>query len=338
MKAIVYTEYGPPEVLRLDEVAKPTPKDDEILVKIFATSVNYGDLVARNFKNISAGEFNMPLPLWFLSKMYFGVSKPKIKILGSEFAGEIEAIGMNVKSFKPGDQVFGYLGQSMGAYAEYLCMPENGCVTDKPTNMTYEEAAVIPMGAIMALYLLREKGNIRNGGKVLINGASGSIGSAAVQIAKSYFGAHVTGVCGTPRIEFVRSLGADQVIDYTKEDFTQNGETYDLIFDILGKSSFDRCKNSLNEGGRYLLASFKMKQLIQMLWTSMIGSKKVICTFAPGSTEDLIAVKELIEAGKIKAEIDRSFPMGQAAEAHRYVEEGHKQGHIAIIVNQDSKI
>ena len=210
-------------------------------------------------------------------------------------------------------------------------MPENGVMAIKPANLTYEEAAVVPYGAIMALNLLR-KVNIQPGQKVLINGASGGIGSAAVQIAK-HFGAEVTGVCGTPRLEFVKSLGADHVIDYTVEDFTQNGETYDLIFDILGKSSFTRCKNSLKPNGILLFASFKMKQLVQMLWTSRSGSgKKVICAIAPGSVEDLNSVKELIEAGKIKAIIDRCYPMEQAAEAHRYVEEGQKKGSVVITV------
>jgi NADPH:quinone reductase-like Zn-dependent oxidoreductase len=198
--------------------------------------------------------------------------------------------------------------------------------------MSYEEAAVVPMGAIMALFLLREKGNIKPGQKVLINGASGSIGSAAVQLAKHHFGAEVTGVCSTPRLEFVKSLGADKAIDYTKEDFTQSGETYDLIFDVLGKSSFSLCKSSLSQNGRYLLASFKMKQLLQMLWTSIAGKQKVICALAPGGTEDLISVKKLIEAGKIKAIIDRRFPLEQAAEAHRYVEKGLKKGHVVINV------
>jgi NADPH:quinone reductase-like Zn-dependent oxidoreductase len=204
--------------------------------------------------------------------------------------------------------------------------------------MSYDEAAVVPMGAIMALYLLREKGNIHSGSNVLINGASGSIGSAAVQIAKNHFGAEVTGVCGTPRLEFVRSLGADKVIDYTKEDFTQNGETYDLIFDILGKSSFSRCKGSLSPNGRYLLASFKMKQLFQMLWTSIFSKKKVICALSPQKTEDLIFLKELIEVGKIKSVIDRRYPLEQAAEAHRYVEEGHKKGHVVITVAHNNNI
>jgi NADPH:quinone reductase-like Zn-dependent oxidoreductase len=334
VKAIVCTEFGPPDVLQLKEVAKPTPKEDEILIRIYATSVNYGDLVARNFKDISPREFNMPFPLWLISRIFFGLRKPKITILGSEFAGEIAAVGKDVKSFMQGDQVFGYLGQSMGAYAEYLCMPEDGVLARKPTNMTYEEAAVVPMGAIMALFLLREKGNIQPGQKVLINGASGSIGSAAVQLAKAHFGAEVTGVCSTPRLNFVKSLGADKVIDYTKEDFTQSGETYDLIFDVLGKSSWSRCKGALSQNGRYLLASFKMRALLQMLWTSITSSKKVICAFAPGSTEDLLSVKELIEVGKIKAIIDRRFPLEQTADAHRYVESGLKEGHIAITMQQ----
>jgi NADPH:quinone reductase-like Zn-dependent oxidoreductase len=335
MKAIVLTDYGPPEVLQLKEVEKPAPKEDEILVRISATSVGYGDILARNFKEISPRDFHMPFPFWLISKIFFGFSKPKITILGSEFAGKIESVGKAVKSFKQGDQVFGYLGQSMGAYAEYICVPEDGVLASKPVNMTYEQAAVIPMGAIMALFLLREKGNIQPGQKVLVNGASGGIGSAAVQIAK-YYGAEVTGVCSTPRLEFVKSLGADQVIDYTKEDFTQNGETYDLIFDVLGKSSFSRSKSSLSQNGRCLYASFKMRQVFQMIWTSVIGSRKVICALAPGSTEDLISAKELIEAGKIKAAIDKSFPLEQAAEAHQYVESGQKKGHVVITVGYNN--
>jgi NADPH:quinone reductase-like Zn-dependent oxidoreductase len=329
MKSIVYTQYGPPEVLHLTELEKPAPKDNEILIRIHATSVTIGDLWARNFKEISPREFTMPLPLWLPTRLYFGIKKPRINVLGAELAGEVEAVGKDVKRFKKGDQVFGYPGQSMGAYAEYLCMPENGCVAIKPVNMTYEEAAVIPYGAIMALNLLR-KANIQPGQKVLINGASGGIGSAAVQIAKHHFGAEVTGVCGTPRLEFVKSLGADEVIDYTREDFTQNGETYDIIFDILGESSFSRCKNSLKPNGIHLFASFKMKQLLQMLWTSMTGGKRVRCALAPGSTEDLIGVKELIEAGKIKSIIDRCYPLEEVAEAHRYVEKGLKRGPVVI--------
>ena len=335
MKAILHTKYGPPDVLHLEEVTKPAPKDNEILIQIYATSVNYGDIIARNFREISPRKFNMPLLFWVFAKITFGLREPRINILGSEFAGEIESAGKDVKSFKQGDQVFGYLGQSMGAYAGYLCMPENGCVAIKPANMTYEEAAVVPYGAIMALNLLR-KVNIQPGQKVLVNGASGGIGSAAVQLAR-YFGAEVTGVCGTLRLELVKSLGADKVIDYTKEDFTQSGETYDLIFDILGKSSFSRCKRSLKQNGILLFASFKMRQLFQMLWTSMIGSKKVICALAIDKQEDLIFIKELIEAGKIKSIIDRRYPLEQTAEAHRYIEKGQNKGNVVIIVELKNK-
>ncbi len=331
MKAIVYKEYGPPDVLHLEDIAKPAPKENEVLVRIHASSVGYGDILARKFKDVSPSEFNMPFPLWFITKFYFGLNEPKVTILGSEISGVIEAAGKDVTRFKAGDPVFGYLGQSMGGYAEYICLPENAVLAIKPANMTYEEAAVVPMGAIMALHLLREKGNIQPGHKVLINGASGGIGSAAVQIAKSY-GAEVTGVCGTARLEFVKSLGADKVIDYTKQDFTRSGETYDLIFDVLGRSSFPDTKSSLKENGRCLYASFKSRQLLQMLSTSISGSKKVICALAPGGLEDLLSAKELIEAGKIKSIIDKSFPLEQTAQAHRYVEDGHKKGHIVISV------
>lgn len=335
MKAVIWTEYGPPDVLQIQEIEKPTPQDNDILIKIKATSVNYGDLLARNFKSVTPREFNMPFLFWLLSRLFFGFKNPKMKILGSEFAGEIEATGKNVKRFKTGDAVFGYLGQNMGAYAEYLCVNEDSVVAPKPANMSFEEAGVVPMGSIMAWYLMH-KAKIQPGQKVLINGASGSIGSAAVQIAK-HLGAEITGVCGTQRLEYVKSLGADHVIDYSTEDFTQNGEQFDLVFDVLGKSSFSRAKNVLSQNGRYLLASFKMKQLFQMLWTSIFGSKRVLCILAPGSTEDLIAVKNLIEAGKFKTIIDKSFPLEQTAEAHRYVETGYQKGKVAITVANSEK-
>jgi NADPH:quinone reductase-like Zn-dependent oxidoreductase len=329
MKAAVYEKYGPPDVLELKEVPKPVPRDNEVLIKIFASSVGFGDLMVRNIKN---SKFYMPEPLWLPVRLIFGFRKPRIKILGAELAGEIEYVGKDVKLFKEGDQVFGYRGLRMGANAEYICMPEDGCVAIKPANMTYEEAATAPYGAMMALSLLK-KVNIQPGQKVLINGASGGIGSAAVQLAKSHFGAEVTGVCGTPRLELVKSLGADKVIDYTKENFTKNGETYDLIFDILGKSSFSRCKSSLSQNGIYLLASFKMKQLFQMLWTKIIGGKKVICATASDGKQYLISVKELIEAGKIKSVIDKRFPLEQTAEAHRYYEKGQARGKVVITVD-----
>jgi 2-desacetyl-2-hydroxyethyl bacteriochlorophyllide A dehydrogenase len=311
-------------------VESPVPKDNELLIRVYASSVKYGDIIGRNLKEISPGRFNMPFLFWFFAKMYFGFRKPKITILGSEFAGRVESVGENVTLFKPGDQVFGYTGQSMGAYAEYICISEKGILTAKPANMTCEEAAVVPYGAIMALNLLR-KVNVCSGQKVLIIGASGGIGSAAVQIAK-YFEAEVTGVCSTQRLEFVTSLGADKVIDYNKEDYTRNGEKYDLIFDILGKSSFSASKDSLKQNGQYLLASFKTKQLFQMVWTSFFSSKKVICALAQEKPEDLIFVKELIEKGKIKSIIDKSYPLELAAEAHRYVESGQKKGEVVITI------
>lgn len=329
MKAIVRTEYGTPAVLHLKEVEKPAPKDNEILVRVYATSVNFGDLMARNFKAVSPRKFNMPFFLWLPAKIAFGLGKPIITVLGSELAGEVEAVGRDVTKFKAGDQVFAYLGMNMGANAEYVCIPESGSVALKPSKLSYEQAATLPYGAIMAASLLG-RANLQPGQKVLINGASGGIGSMAVQLAK-YHGAEVTGVCSTPRLEFVRSLGADKVIDYTREDFTQNGETYDLIFDILGRSSFSRVKRSLKPEGIYLLSSFKMKALLDMLWTSLAGSnQKVICAFADETPESLAFVKKLVEEGKVKAIVDKSFPMEQAAEAHRYMEGGYKTGNVVI--------
>jgi len=328
MKAIVYTEYGPPDVLKLKEVEKPVPGNNEILVRIHVTPVSFGDTLVRNLKAISPKKFHMPFAFWLIAKLYFGIRKPRITILGSEFAGEIEAVGKKVIRFKAGDSVFGYRGSRMGAYAEYLCMPENGVVAIKPANMTFEQAAAVPYGAIMALSLLRKQ-NIGPGQKVLVNGASGGIGPFVVQLAK-YYGAEVTGVCGTPRLDYVKSLGADAVIDYTREDFTARGETYDVIVDILGKGSFARIKRVLKANGRWLLVSFKTKKLLQMVWTSMTGCRKVVCVLSSEKAEDLVFIKELVEAGKIKAVIDKCYPLAQAAEAHRYVDQGHKKGSVVI--------
>jgi len=287
-------------------------------------------LTARNFKSITPRVFSMPLPLWLLSRLAFGLNKPVNPILGSEFAGVVEAVGAQVTRFKPGDAVFGYRGLAMGAYAEYVCMPESGMLALKPAQMTFEEAAAVPYGALTALSLLR-KVNLRPGQKVLINGASGGIGAAAVQLAKTY-GAEVTGVCGTPRLDFVKALGADRVIDYTVEDFTRSGETYDVIFDILGKTSFGRGRKALKPNGLYLFASFKMKQLAQMLWTKIAGGRKVICALSSENPDDLTFIAGLIEAGQYKAIIDRRYPMTEAAEAHRYVEQGRKKGSVVIAV------
>jgi NADPH:quinone reductase-like Zn-dependent oxidoreductase len=322
MKAIVCTKYGPPDVLQLKEVEKPTPRNNEVLIKIFATTVTSGDSRMRSF--------TVPLSFWLLARIALGLRKPKKTILGAELAGGIESAGKDVKLFKKGDQVFAYPGHNGGAYGEYICMPESGCLAIKPANMTFEEAAAIPFGGNTALHFLR-KGNIQSEQKVLIYGASGSVGTFAVQLAK-YFGAEVTGVCGTTNLELVTSLGADKVIDYTKEDFTKNGETYDVIFDVVGKSSFSGCMRSLKKEGIYLHAVATPAVMLRMRWASMLNGKKLIGGTAIPETENLIFLKELVEAGKIKPVIDRCYPLEQIAEAHRYVEKGHKKGNVVITV------
>ena len=328
MKAIIYDTYGPPEVLKLVELNKPTPKENEILIKNHAASINYGDILARNFKDVTSHKFNMPFLFWIMARAFFGFSKPKVKILGSEFSGDVEAIGKNVTGFKVGDKVFGYRGQSMGTYAEYFVVPEKSVVTLKPENISYEEATAVPGGSMVALFVLK-KVNVIKGEKVLVIGASGGNGNFIVQIAKD-FGAEVTGVCGTNRVDFVKALGADKVIDYTKEDFTNNGVKYDVIFDVLGRTGFSKCKNSLTENGKYVLISFKVKQLLQMMWTSFVGSKKVMCVLSPQKPEELLAVSKMIEEGKLKSIIDKTFPLDKAAEAHKYVEQGNKKGNVVI--------
>jgi NADPH:quinone reductase-like Zn-dependent oxidoreductase len=325
MKAIVYTKFGPPDVLQLKEVEKPTPKDNEVLIRIYATTVAKEDPGLRSSRGLN------------------GLRKPKNPILGFYLAGEIEAVGKDVRLFRKGDQVYGNtpLNLGLGAYAEYKCMPEEGALALKPVNMTYEEAAAVPNGALTALPFLRDKGRIQSGQKVLIYGASGAVGTSAVQLAK-YFGAEVTGVCSTTNLELVKSLGADKVFDYTKEDFTKSGETYDIVFDTVGKISFSRGKSSLKQRGIYLTTVPALLILPQMLWTSKIGSKRVIITFtalrpAREKTKDLVFLKELIEAGRIKAVIDRRYPLEQIAEAHRYVEKGHKKGNVVITLEHNDK-
>jgi NADPH:quinone reductase-like Zn-dependent oxidoreductase len=319
MKAIVYTRYGSPDVLQLKEVAKPAPKDNEVLIKIYATTVTSGDCRVRKADPFAIRFFN-------------GLTKPKkTTILGNELAGEIEETGKNVKLFRKGDQVFGQAGMGLGANAEYICLREDATLVLKPKNLTYEEAASIPFGGNTALHFLR-KGNIRSSQKVLIYGASGSLGTAAVQLAKN-FGADVTGVCSTVNAELVKSLGADEVIDYTKEDFTKIGQTYDIIFDTTGKSPFSGCVKSLKQKGIYLRAvHMSLSSIVRGLWTSMTSSKKVIGGVASELKENLVFLKELIDMGKLKPVIDKCYPFEQIVEAHRYVDKGHKRGNVAITV------
>ncbi len=316
MKAIVYKKFGPPEVLQLQEVEKPTPQANEVLIKIFATTVVKEDPDMRR------------------SPGFNGFLKPRHQILGQELAGEVEAIGKDVTRFKQGDPVYGM--DMFGAYAEYICLPEDRALAIKPVTMSFEEAASVPNGALTALPFLRDKGNIQSGQSVLIYGASGSVGAAAVQLAR-YFGARVTGVCSATNLEWVRSLGAGQVIDRTREGFTKNGETYDIIFDTIGKLSFSDCKGSLTAGGIYLSTVPTPAIMLQALWPAKSGSKKVKFVAAglrPAreKIKDLCFLTELIEAGMIKAAIDRVYPMEQIAEAHRYVEQGHKKGNVVISI------
>lgn len=271
-------------------------------------------------------------PLW--GRVILGLGRPRRKILGLEFAGEISLMGRNVERFKKGDQVYGFTGFGLGAYAEYLCMPQKGSLGMKPANTTYEEAAAVVDGATTALFFLKDKANIQAGQKVLINGASGSIGTSAVQLAR-YFGAEVTGVCSTTNVELVKSLGADTVIDYTREDFTRNGRTYDVIFDTVGKSSFQRCKGSLEKNGCYLPTVGLMNYALA-LWTSIFGGKRVKSGMSISKAEALVFIKDLVEAGEIQTVIDRHYPLEQIAEAHKYVEKGHKKGNAVIAVSQNS--
>jgi NADPH:quinone reductase-like Zn-dependent oxidoreductase len=324
MKAVIYTKYGAPDVLQISEMEKPIPKDNEVQIRINATSVTATECTFRK------GE-----PLF--SRLFTGLRKPKITTLGEELAGQIEATGKDVKLFKKGDQIFGTAGPDFGANAEYICLPEDGVVALKPNNVTYEEAASSVDGFLTSLPFLRDKGKIQSEQKVLIYGASGSLGVAAVQIAK-YYGAEVTGVCSTANVELVQTLGTDSVIDYKKEDFTGNGKTYDIIFDTVGKTTFSRCKKSLKQKGIFLESGIGLGIFPHVLFTSMIGGKKAKIA-ATGlrppheRTKDLLLLKELMEKGKIKPVIDRSYPMEQIVEAHRYVDKGHKRGNVAITVN-----
>lgn len=324
MKAVVCHNYGSPDVLHLEEVEKPAPKDGEVLIRVRATSVTAADYRIRGS--------NFPPLFWLPARINYGLMGPKKKILGTDLAGEIEAVGKDVTRFKEGNRVFGSSGGRLGAYAEYVCLPEDAALAAMPDDATYEEAAAIPFGASDALFFLRDVGNVRGGQSVLIYGASGAVGTAAVQLAR-YFGAEVTGVCSTANLELVESLGADTVVDYTKEDFTENGRRYDLIFETVGKSSVARGKRSLKQDGVYLANLIGPSALVQMLWTQVVGSKRVKGGVSSEKTEDLLFLKELIETGEIKPVIDRRYPLEQIVEAHRYAEKGHKKGAVIVAVD-----
>jgi NADPH:quinone reductase-like Zn-dependent oxidoreductase len=318
MKAIVYSKYGPPEVLHLKEIDKPSPKPNEILVKIHSTTVTTWDVRLRKAEP-------------FLVRFFFGFFKPKKNILGGEFAGEIESVGEKVTQFTKGERVFGSAGVELGSYCEFKCIPEDGVVASVPGSLTYDEAAAVPFGALTSLHFLR-KGNVAKGQKVLVYGASGNLGTAAVQLAKN-MSAEVTGVCGPTNVKLVKSLGADKVIDYTKEDFSENGVTYDVIFDTIGKSPFSGSVKSLKDGGYYLRAvNISPSSLIKGLWTKITSRKKVVGGTSEETKENLIFLKELIKAGKFKPVIDRKFPLEQIAAAHRYVDKGHKKGSVVITI------
>ncbi|KMJ59986.1 Zn-dependent oxidoreductase [Bacillus sp. LL01] len=317
MKAVVYTKYGPPEVLQLKEVEKPVPKNNEILVKIVATAVNAADWRLRKADPVAV-------------KLFFGLTRPKKSILGGVLAGVVESVGSEVTRFKSGDQVFGSSGMSFGTYAEYICLPENGVVTLKPQNLSYVEAATVPFGGNTAIHFLR-KANIQSRQKILIYGASGAVGTAAIQLAKLY-GAEVTGVCSTANVEMVKSLGADKVIDYTKEKIA--GERYDVIFDTVGKIPYKVVKKTLKKKGTWILGAAGVTQMVQGYWSGMAHGYKIISGLALEKGDDIRFLKELIEKGKYKAVIDKSYPMEQLSVAHSYVEKGHKKGNVGIIIDE----
>lgn len=325
MKAVVYERYGPPEVLQLKEVEKPTPKGNEVLIRTLATTVTSGDWRVRSL--------NVPAGFGLIMRLVFGISKPKQPILGSELAGIVESAGKDVTKFKVGDQVIAFSDVAMGCHAEYKCMPADGMVSPKPPKLTFEEAAALSFGGTTALDFLR-RGKLQRGEKVLINGASGGVGTAAVQLAR-HFGADVTGVCSTANVELVRSLGASHVIDYTKQDFTQNGETYDVIVDTVGTAPFSRSKDSLKTGGRLLMVLAGLPDMLQIPWVSMTSSKKLIAGPAAVRVEDLRFLAGLAEAGEFKPVIDRCYPFDQIVEAHRYVDTGRKKGNVIITLEHD---
>lgn len=320
MKAVIAGRYGAPEVLKLQEIATPEPQADEVLIRIHATTVTSGDCRVRSART--------PLGFGLMMRLVFGIFKPRQPVLGSELAGVIESVGKDVRKFKAGDQVIAFCGVSMGCHAEYKCMPENGAVVLKPACLDFGEAAALCFGGTTALDFLR-RAKLRSGEKVLVIGASGAVGTAAVQLAR-YFGTDVTGVCSTANVELVSSLGANHVIDYTREDFTQNGETYDVIVDTVGNSSFAQCKASLKEGGRLLLLVASLPEMLRIPWVALASSQRIIAGPAAERTEDVCFLVKLAEAGEFKPVIGRRYPFRQIAEAHRHADTGHKRGNMVI--------
>jgi NADPH:quinone reductase-like Zn-dependent oxidoreductase len=323
MKAVVYSEYGSPDVLRISEVEKPVPLDNEVLIRTYATTVSTGDWRARSLQ--------MPAGFGPFGRLIFGLRRPRQPILGTELAGVVESVGKDVRRFNVGDQVIAFPGTKMGAYAEFRCMPEHGAVALKPTNLSWPEAAALSFGGTAALHFLR-KANLQSGERVLINGASGSVGSAAVQLAR-HFGADVTGVTSTGNLELVKSIGASHVIDYTVEDFTHQGAIYDVIVDTAGNAPYSRSKNSLREGGRLLQVLGSFSDLLLAPLRNLTGNIRVVAGPAPERPEDVQFLAELAEAGEYRPVIDRTYPLEQIAEAHRYVDTGRKRGNVVINVN-----
>jgi NADPH:quinone reductase-like Zn-dependent oxidoreductase len=320
MRAIVYTRYGPPEVLHLAEVARPLPRDDEVLIRVHATTVSAPDFRCRSF--------TVPLSFWIPARLALGILRPRQPILGAELSGEIEETGKDVTRFKKGDRVFAATLMRFGGYAEYACLPENGVIATMPANMTYEEAAAVPIGARAALHFLK-KANIKSGQKILVYGASGSVGTFAVQLAK-YYGADVTAACSGANLELVKSLGADAAVDYTKEDFAAKGEVYDVIFVAVNKAAFTDCMKALKRNGIYLNATTPVRTP-RMRWAALSSGKKIVTGEHPSEdADDLVFLKGLIEEGRLRSVIDRRYPLERIVEAHRYVDQGHKKGSVAI--------
>lgn len=326
MKAITHTRFGSADVLTLSQVDTPVPGDGDVLVNVHASTVTSGDVKVRGFEGV-------PWTMVLLARPMFGFRTPRQPILGSEFAGVVAAVGKDVTTFKPGDRVFGMLGMKLGANAEYVCIPAKNAIAHMPAGRSFTEMASMPFGALTALHFLTV-GKIAAGDHVLINGASGAVGVAAIQIAK-HVGATVTSVCSSKNVDLVMSLGADHVIDYTQQDVTQTSQTYDIIFDTVGKITFGQAKRMLKPNGRYLQAVFAIRHLFQMMFVNMTGNRKMICTVAPESPTHLQALKQLVEDGQYKAVIDRVYPLEQTADAHRYVDGGHKVGSVVIDVVQD---